>query len=279
MKYGHHKDCSAGSFICKNVRQCISSELRCDLKPDCIDGTDEQDCSCKDYFSVHAPDRLCDGYPDCYDFSDELGCNRCNGSSTFYCHLSKTCIDKSQVCDEKNDCHFQEDERYCMALTKNDQLNMDVSGKPYVHSQGYIAVNYKGNWRFICVGQWHSNTSDTICKYLGYVSSNNYQLTSNTVYPHLQLGHLPIDHVPHRMYRRSPDSEEVKNNVFFLYSFQMFFIGLGSLDFRSSSVVPICQFVMQISTDMRPAAFVLFDGSRNAYFWTWRDTMESGNLC
>ena len=43
-------DCSPGSFICKNVRQCISNSLRCDMKPDCIDGTDEVDCTCKASF-------------------------------------------------------------------------------------------------------------------------------------------------------------------------------------------------------------------------------------
>ena len=47
-----------------------------------------------------------------YNFSDEMGCNRCNGSDSFFCHLSNKCIAKSQVCDEKYDCHFQEDERY-----------------------------------------------------------------------------------------------------------------------------------------------------------------------
>ena len=102
----------------------------------------------QDYFEAKSPQHVCDGYPDCYDFSDELGCQRCNGSAdTFFCHLSKKCIKKSQVCDEKYDCHFQEDERYCMALTKNDHLGLNIGGKPVSYPSGFAAVNYKGNWR------------------------------------------------------------------------------------------------------------------------------------
>ncbi len=90
-----------------------------------------------------------------------------------------------------------------MALTKTDYLNVDISGKPYFAHHGYIAVNYKGNWRFICVGEWKDSTSNTICQYLGYVSSDRYDMVANHVYPHLQLGHLPLEHAPHKMYRRS----------------------------------------------------------------------------
>ena len=87
---------------------------------------------------------MCDGYPDCYDFSDELGCQaRCNDQDSFYCHLSKKCIAKSQVCDERSDCHYQEDERYCVALTKEDHLSLNIASKPIVTNQGYIAVNYR----------------------------------------------------------------------------------------------------------------------------------------
>ena len=58
------------------IRNFISGQKRCNMVPDCVDGSDEHDCICKDYFEVFDPDRICDGYPDCYDFSDELGCNR-----------------------------------------------------------------------------------------------------------------------------------------------------------------------------------------------------------
>ena len=58
------------------IRNFISGQKRCNMVPDCVDGSDEHDCICKDYFEVFDKDRICDGYPDCYDFSDELGCNR-----------------------------------------------------------------------------------------------------------------------------------------------------------------------------------------------------------
>ena len=42
-----------------------------------------------------------------------LGCQPCNGNETlFYCQLSHECIPKHQVCDEKYDCKYQEDERW-----------------------------------------------------------------------------------------------------------------------------------------------------------------------
>ena len=117
---------------------------------DCIDGSDEQDCTCKDYFEVFDPTRICDGYPDCYDFSDEIGCQRCPDNQ-FYCHLSGKCIPKSLVCDEKYDCNFQEDERYCVAMTNTDHVVTDTYGKPQWAHKGNIAINTNGLWRMVCI--------------------------------------------------------------------------------------------------------------------------------
>ena len=54
----------------------------------------------------------------------------------FYCSLSQKCIPLEKVCDEKYDCHFQEDERYCVALTNNDHVVVDINGKPSVSNKG-----------------------------------------------------------------------------------------------------------------------------------------------
>jgi len=186
-------DCASGHFICKNVHQCIPVENRCDLKPDCIDGTDERGCTCKDYFVAHQPQRICDGYPDCYDFSDEFGCQICN-STQFHCHLSKKCIPMSQVCDEKYDCRFQEDERYCATLAKNDHLSLDLAGKPHIHPQGYVAISIKGSWKLACIGErFNLESSNRICQYLGYSSAQKYEMVPrNSLYQHLADGQLPV---------------------------------------------------------------------------------------
>ena len=100
-----------------------------------------------------------------------------------------------------------------MALTKEDHLALDISSKPNVNSEGYIAVNYKGNWRFICVNEWKFNTSDTICGYLGFVSSDNHELVGNNAYPHLRLGELEVGHPETSMYNRF--KRQVSSIVFF----------------------------------------------------------------
>ncbi|XP_048256632.1 low-density lipoprotein receptor-related protein 4-like isoform X3 [Haliotis rufescens] len=75
--------CKKNSFRCYSGA-CIPERWRCDMDVDCVDGSDEQDCTpdprCDERSfrcgnSACIPDKWrCDGEPDCSDHSDELHC-------------------------------------------------------------------------------------------------------------------------------------------------------------------------------------------------------------
>lgn len=111
--------------------------MRCDRKADCEDGTDELDCTCRDYLSGSLKSLICDGKEDCEDLTDEQDCGKnepkkhlnmiysdfilyikggCQANE-FRCPLSKTCLPLSKRCDNQVDCRFKEDEKDCCKLS------------------------------------------------------------------------------------------------------------------------------------------------------------------
>ncbi|KAI4806605.1 hypothetical protein KUCAC02_017423, partial [Chaenocephalus aceratus] len=118
--------CRSYEFSCATGGQCVPQAWRCDGETDCMDGSDEQQCTtpcgpgqvpclsgdqCVDY------QQLCDGTPNCRDASDEsidsCGSIRippCPGS--FLCD-NRTCVNMSQVCNGVPDCPRGEDELVC----------------------------------------------------------------------------------------------------------------------------------------------------------------------
>ncbi|XP_055376731.1 serine protease nudel [Condylostylus longicornis] len=162
-------------FICKRILQSVDMTNRCDRIIDCEDGTDEEECTCRDYLRGHLSSFICDGKPDCEDLTDEKGCDNCT-TGEFLCPLSRTCIPLSKRCDEKIDCQFKEDELNCFALTNGKHVALDPDRRPQLNSNGFFTRNKNGVWRIICSYEidFHkniANTTSNICKVLGFKGS------------------------------------------------------------------------------------------------------------
>ncbi|XP_017778488.1 PREDICTED: low-density lipoprotein receptor-related protein 2 isoform X2 [Nicrophorus vespilloides] len=128
-------DCEPGQLTCRqyiwNKTYCIPPHYRCDMTVDCIDGSDETECTYRkcqsDDFhcgvgsgsgSQSNPcipkEKRCDGYVDCRSGKDEQGCNgvACR-LDQFRCANGQKCIESNQKCDHNMDCSDNSDELGC----------------------------------------------------------------------------------------------------------------------------------------------------------------------
>jgi len=136
-KINHCNDTT--EFLCAASHLCIPKYWLCDEKPDCTDGSDEDEKMCHqmkldhkcpdgpdgDLFNCNDPDNtclpkrwLCDGNSDCPNGFDEIHytCNdtdrveSCKNGFNCGAESSNLCLDWTKVCDGKNDCDNGEDE-------------------------------------------------------------------------------------------------------------------------------------------------------------------------
>ncbi|XP_038078960.1 uncharacterized protein LOC119746217 [Patiria miniata] len=122
---------------------CIPLRKKCDRRPDCYEGEDEDDCECKkSEFKCWkrggciAKKNVCNGKVDCFDGSDENteNCgdqNRpfpdCTSSWFFKCSNEAQCIPRIFCCDGFDDCLDSSDEPpWC------DSISEDIGLVPYI---------------------------------------------------------------------------------------------------------------------------------------------------
>uniref|UniRef100_A0A8W4F8M9 MAM and LDL receptor class A domain containing 1 n=2 Tax=Sus scrofa TaxID=9823 RepID=A0A8W4F8M9_PIG len=121
--------CEADQFSCIYTLQCVPLSGKCNGQEDCLDGSDEMDCSldpppqlCGQMEFLCSTNEcipsllLCDGVPDCRFNEDESGCsNESCSDGALMCTSSNSCVPVHRRCDGLVDCmDFQLDESSCL---------------------------------------------------------------------------------------------------------------------------------------------------------------------
>ncbi|GAU92925.1 hypothetical protein RvY_04939-2 [Ramazzottius varieornatus] len=159
--------CREGQLRCTNG-QCVIGET-CNSIRECIDGSDEKNCSCLDRLTKGFPRKRCDNICDCPDCADEQNCQfRCNRDQ-FKCKEDGGCISRTKICNGIADCQDGSDEELCFQLsTDGHKVNKQFME---VREEGILMWNIDGEWYPVCSSLYNSSQTVTVCRGLTYTKA------------------------------------------------------------------------------------------------------------
>ena len=144
--------CLVGEKECGDGSGCYHPKSECNGIHDCVDGTDEMNCTslwmcsdfeyqCEDGSGCYNSESICDGNHDCTDWGDEMHCSSSPAclDSEIECGDGSGCYNPKSECNGISNCRDGTDEMNCTSRL-NSSPDLSVQGNSFMTTYRIIPI-------------------------------------------------------------------------------------------------------------------------------------------